>query len=222
MKQTAHKGHTSKHAGTAKHTQGKGKHHPAKAHKAQTHHHAAQKQHAHTAAKGPKVAKPRKLAGGAGVLADVACCPVLALATSLRLSGGVCGADDVLALYGRLTNDADAGAPILAALEAAAEYGLAGVRPLWFGERPLDHLPLPFGQRLGRVEDPDLGEVDHGLSEGAAIGERLVHGLILGMELPGPHAVLAETGRWWSWGQPFLPAAFPGAVVEEAWAVVWP
>jgi hypothetical protein len=46
--------------------------------------------------------------------------------------------------------------------------------------------------------------------------------LILGLELPGAHAVLAESGRWWSWSQPWPPAAFPDAVIEEAWAVTWP
>ena len=46
-------------------------------------------------------------------------------------------------------------------------------------------------------------------------------GLILGVDLPGPHAVLADGGWWWSWGEPYDPAAFPDAVIEEAWAVTW-
>lgn len=45
--------------------------------------------------------------------------------------------------------------------------------------------------------------------------------LILGVDLPGPHTVLADAGRWWSWGDPYDPAAFPDAVAEEAWAVSW-
>jgi hypothetical protein len=46
--------------------------------------------------------------------------------------------------------------------------------------------------------------------------------VLLGLELPeGPHAVLGDGARWWSWGQPHDPAEFPGAVIEEAWAVQW-
>jgi hypothetical protein len=46
--------------------------------------------------------------------------------------------------------------------------------------------------------------------------------LILGVSLPGPHAVLTiPGGAWWSWGEPRDPADFPDAVVEEAWQVTW-
>lgn len=136
MKQTAHKGTTAKHAGTHKHTQGKGKHHPAKAKKAQTHHHAAKKQHAHTAAKGPTVAKPRKLS-----LGDVSCCAADALAWSLRLAGWPVADADILALYKLTADYPDAGASILATLDAAYLFGLAGVRPLSFARADLDEAP---------------------------------------------------------------------------------
>jgi hypothetical protein len=44
--------------------------------------------------------------------------------------------------------------------------------------------------------------------------------VILGLQLPeGAHTVCAEPRGWWSWGGLW---EFPGAVVEEAWAVVWP
>lgn len=47
-------------------------------------------------------------------------------------------------------------------------------------------------------------------------------GLILGADLPGPHAVLTVPGGWWwSWGDLYDPAVFPDAVIEEAWAVTW-
>lgn len=46
-------------------------------------------------------------------------------------------------------------------------------------------------------------------------------GLILGIDLPGPHAVLTVPGGWWSWGDLYHPAVFPDAVIEEAWAVTW-
>ena len=48
--------------------------------------------------------------------------------------------------------------------------------------------------------------------------------VILGLDLPGgePHAVaVGPDGTWWSWGQPFDPAQWPGLAVEEAWAVTW-
>ena len=43
--------------------------------------------------------------------------------------------------------------------------------------------------------------------------------LILGVDLPGPHAVLATADGWWSWGELYCPCEFPDAVIEEAWAV---
>ena len=44
-------------------------------------------------------------------------------------------------------------------------------------------------------------------------------GLILGVDLPGPHAVLVTADGWWSWGQLWCPCEFPDAVVEEAWVI---
>jgi hypothetical protein len=43
--------------------------------------------------------------------------------------------------------------------------------------------------------------------------------LILGLELPGPHAVLATADGWWSWGELHCPCEFPDAVIEEAWVI---
>lgn len=49
-----------------------------------------------------------------------------------------------------------------------------------------------------------------------------VPGLILGLDLPGPHAVVTAPGGWWqSWCGLYDPADFPDAVIEEAWAVTW-
>jgi hypothetical protein len=46
--------------------------------------------------------------------------------------------------------------------------------------------------------------------------------VLLGLALPaGPHAVACDGARWWSWGEPYDPADFPGAVIEEAWVVTW-
>jgi hypothetical protein len=39
---------------------------------------------------------------------------------------------------------------------------------------------------------------------------------------PMPHAVtVAPDGTWWSWGEPYSPEDFPGAVIDQAWAVAW-
>ena len=46
-------------------------------------------------------------------------------------------------------------------------------------------------------------------------------GLILGVDLPGPHTVTVDAdGQWLTWGEVLPP--FPGAVVEEAWEIRWP
>ena len=47
-------------------------------------------------------------------------------------------------------------------------------------------------------------------------------GLVLGVDLPGPHAVLTVPGGWWSWGDLYDPADFPDAVIEEGWEITWP
>ena len=123
----------------------------------------------------------------------VACCAAEALAASLRLTGWPVTDRDVLALYELTAGDENEGASILATLEAAAEHGLAGVRPLTWecvnDAYNISAFPTP---------------------------------LILGADLPGPHALCDDGTAWWSWGEPYDPAAFPGAVVEEAWEVWWP
>jgi len=74
-----------------------------------------------------KTAHARALSPGA-----LACCTAEALAVSARLAGHPVSDAEVINLY-RLTAGApDEGAPILATLEAAAEFGLAGVRPASF------------------------------------------------------------------------------------------
>jgi hypothetical protein len=149
-------------------------------------HHATAVKAAKTRAANAKKAKAhprRKLALAEGV----ACCSAEALAASLRLAGHAVTDADVLALYWHTARDEDAGAPILATLEAAGEYGLAGVRPVSF-----------------RVAEP---------------GD---WGLILGLTLPAPHAVLDTGAGWMSWGEPWPAWAFPDAAIEEAWEVTWP
>lgn len=133
------------------------------------------------------VAHTKKL--GLSLGEGVACCTAEALAASLRLAGGRVGDDDVLELHWRAGGGTDTGVTILAALEAASVYGLAGYRPL--------------GSPVSRSYVSDFP------------------GLVLGLELPGPHAVLAGGARWWSWGKRYDPSAFPHARIEEAWAVSW-
>jgi len=43
--------------------------------------------------------------------------------------------------------------------------------------------------------------------------------VIFGVDLPGAHAVADDGLGWWSWGERHDP--WPGAVIEEAWAVTW-
>lgn len=138
-----------------------------------------------TSKKPSKAKTVRKLALGEGV----ACCAAEAVAASLRLAGRPVTDADVLALYFYTARDPDAGATILATLEAAAEYGLAGCQ-------------------LARFAPADLAS-------------DLASGVLLGLELAGPHAVLDDGLAWWSWGEPYSPAAWPDAVIEEAWTVEW-
>ena len=160
--------------------------------------------------------KTKKKTGLALAPGDVSCCAAQALAASLRLALGVAVHDeDVLALYWRTAADPDEGASILATLEVAAEFGIAGVRLASF--RPLhldDDVPLPAGQFYA----DGFGELDHALGRGCHDGS-----IILGLDLPaGPHAVSsAPDGPWWSWGEPYSPEHFAGAVIEDAWAVTW-
>lgn len=196
MKKTAAGGKTRKHAGTSKHR------HTVKHHAAHTRARATAHGHkVHTKATHPHHAKARGLAPG-GMLA---CCAAEAVAMSLRLAGGSVSAADVEALFWLAGGDEDDGAPILAALEAASAFGLGGFRPVSFEE------VMPRGHdRRSRLQPstPDL------LRETRA-------GLILGADLPGPHALFDDGRFWWSWGKRCDPADFPGAVIEEAWAVTW-
>lgn len=135
---------------------------------------------------------------------DVACCAAQALAASLRLALGAAVHDeDVLALYWRTAGDPDEGASVLATLEAGREYGLAGWQTGTFSR-------LPWQPRNG------VGE------QGKVFGPPPTP-VILDLTLPeGPHAVVAALdGTWWSWGEPYSVADFPGAVLEDAWAVTW-
>jgi hypothetical protein len=86
-----------------------------------------------------KHAKAAKLARrGLSPAQAAACCPAEALAASLRLSGWPVSDLDVLALHKHTAAVTDAGAFIPAVLDAACEYGLAGVRLASFAAVDLD------------------------------------------------------------------------------------
>jgi hypothetical protein len=223
VKSAATRALNKKHAGTAKH-KATPKHKPTAHKKAAT----AHKQTARRTALTAKAAHARALSVG-----DVSCCTADALAASLRLTGWTVTAADVLALY-RLTADcADQGASIVATLDAAYVFGLAGVRPVSFERAgPAEDLVTAEGGR----NHPELGVGEHlaepvaqllldGLSHGRnlALGSKSPsHGLILGVDLPGRHTVLASEGRWLTWGRWYDPSGWPDAVIEEGWWVRWP
>jgi hypothetical protein len=164
--------------------------------------HSAAVKAAKTRAANAKKAKHhtvRKLALGEGV----ACCSAEALAASLRLLGAVVTDEDVLALYWRTASDEDAGASILATLDAAARFGLAGCRPVFEEVMPPDCLrPI-----LLQLQEPDMS---------ARVSRA---GLVFGLDVPGPHAVLATPDGWWSWGELYEPWTDD---IGEAWEVTWP
>ncbi len=165
-------------------------------------------------AKKAKAHPRRQLALSEGV----ACCSAEALAASLRLTGWPVSDADVLALYWHTARDEHAGASILATLEAAAEYGLAGVHPVWSGPAEGGWDPLwragEGGRRLVEAGQGAAGQ------SGQHPGPEF-HGLILGLALPAPHAVLDTGSEWITWGQAQPAWAFPDAVIEEAWEVTW-
>ena len=140
--------------------------------------------------------KPRQWSPGW----DVACCSAQALGTLLGWDW-----DQVLALYWRTASDPDAGASILETLEAYGvdeqKYGRDRQIKADDLQIELDYLPWV------RPAQPDVATRRH-------------HGLILGVTLPEPHAIaVTPDDTWWSWGQPFNPAEWPGLVIEEAWCL---
>lgn len=235
MKKTAASAKTtSKHAGTSKHS-GTAKHAPLDAHQKHLEHlhllheeHLAHEAHIHAVATPPAHAKPRTLSMG-----DVGCCSAEALAASLRLAGMPVSDEDVLGLYWHTASNPDTGASIETTLEAAWRFGLGGVRPV-FEEltgvgawrrlvlkpqsqlKPLRPCPATAWDWL------DFARTFRDLPRYRAATSRQPAGMILGVELPGSHAVLATPEGWWSWGELHDPADFPDAAIEEAWAVIWP
>lgn len=175
------------------------KHAGTRKHAGTAKHHPAGKSTHHTPAKAQHaktahtVAKhpAHAKARGLPLAAGLACCSALAVAASLRAAGGAVDDDAIEALYWATASNPDAGASIWATLVTASERGLGGYRPVRF---------RPAGDR----------------------GRHASHlPAVLGLELPGPHAVFDDGRRWWSWGLPWPRWPFPRARVEEAWEVTW-
>jgi hypothetical protein len=165
-------------------------------------------------------------------------CAFEAVAASLRLAGARVHGDDVGELW-HLLGEPEA-VPVGEALAAAALFGLAGFRPgvvkqagelAAVGHAAVDQLLQEHV--LGHLAD-DIPEFVHGGQaaeyfhpvDAAQLeppvdflcGPVHVHGLILSVDVPGPHAVLATADGWWSWGELYDP--WP-CRVTGAWAVSW-
>jgi hypothetical protein len=140
-------------------------------------------------------------------------CGFEALAQSLRLAGQPVHGDEVAELW-ELAGAAEA-TSVEDALAAAARFGLAGCRPVQ--QRHVG--PVDTEALRGKVRVA-IGKCGIDLREHLIepVPDLSVHGLILQIDVPGPHAVLATVDGWWSWGELFSP--WP-ATIEAAWAVSW-
>jgi hypothetical protein len=206
-----HQGHTKKH--TKKHT---GQHQPPphrKGHKGP----AVTPGPLVVPVPSPQHHRKRGLALGEAV----PCCSAEALAASLRLAGWPVGEADVLALHEAAGGSRDAGVSIEAALETAARVGLAGCRPRSF--EPFDIEEVADGATTASTTAHQLGYPDPLLAGDRSHDHLWDRGcsLILGADLPGPHALTADDGGVWSWGEWHPWSCFAAAAAEEAWSVTW-
>ena len=196
---------------------------------------------AHLAATGKSVTVKAKAAVPAKATKAVAfgigdwlpVCGIEALAQSLRLAGQPVHGDEVAELWHLLGEPAE-GVPVGEALAAAALFGLAGCRPAWDVAAPgaegleswradeLFHVGVdrPGVELAAAFGAGAVGVVKLPVLDGPVVAERVArgHGLILRIDVPGPHAVLATADGWWSWGELYSP--WP-CRVEAAWAVSW-
>lgn len=116
-------------------------------------------------------------------------CSLEAVAMSLRLAGQPVGDDEVAWLW-ELAGRRWLSIPEAFAA-AVAEFGTTGA----------EVYPLPKARACSYVVSPRPSM------------------LILGVDWPGPHAVLATPDGWWSWGKLWEPWT---TAVSEAWEVTWP
>jgi hypothetical protein len=124
----------------------------------------------------------------------------------LAAAGGLnCCAAEAVATSLRLT-----GAPVTAADVLGLYYRAAGGADA--GASIWETLEAACRYGVGGVRP--VGFEPAGWDDPAAV--------ILGVDLPGDHAVVADSGQWWSWGTAWPLSAFPAATIEEAWAITWP
>lgn len=170
--------------------------------------------------KRPKRKKPvRKWSPGV----DVACCSAQAVGTLLGW-----GWPQVLDLYWRTADDPDAGATIEDTLAAACtDSDHAGFFPCNYVGQPVTdvaanlHAAWSYAGLVPSVDGLNGDAESFGEFFGAQSPINISHPLILGVDLPGQHAIaVTPDGTWWSWGEPFNPGDWPDMVIDEAWAVL--
>jgi hypothetical protein len=122
---------------------------------------------------------------------DLGCCVAEAVSASIRLSGFPAIDENILNLFWRAGGDPDSGIAIPDMLMTTSESELVSCQ-------------------LGKLIPLDPDATDP-----------MISNIILGLNLPSPHAVFATPDGWWSWGSLFSPYDFPDAVIEEAWEISW-
>jgi hypothetical protein len=181
------------------------------------------------AAKG--TAKHSAKRGLARIPGDAECCVLQAFAESLRHAGrGSVSDSELLAIHSYLAGGPRAALSIRAAAEALLAEGChhpaQGGEFGEFASAVAEQIPV-FAAVQVAASETGVQALQHAAGSGpsaemAAAFAAESHGLILGVDLPGPHAVfVAPDGTWWSWGEPFNPEDWPGLAVDEAWAVTW-
>jgi hypothetical protein len=124
----------------------------------------------------------------------------------LPAAGGVsCCAAEAVAQTLRLAGGSVSAADILALYYRTAGGPDSGAS-IW------ETLEAAYRWGLAGVKPLGYGPVGETVGDGA---------VILGVDLPGDHAVVADSGRWWSWGTAWPLSAFPAATVAEAWEISW-
>lgn len=200
---------TGKHHATAKHT-GSATRRSATAHK----------QKAMRTAAAVKAAHLRAWAPGS----DLALCTAAAFGETLRIATGrAVSHAELSGVYWLTAAHADAGASILATADVILASGLSGSFPLSVDPAPEAWRQI-LGQRCEACGSPDCSCPCSACDDSAARFDApgaIVHGLILGLDMPeGRHTVAVDpSGYVWSWGE--LYELTSEAVVEEAWAVTW-
>ena len=176
----------------SKHVHKASKHHKAKGKHHLTHHAKPVGAGAHPVhAVGAPAHHPKPRGFAIGDLLPV--CAFEAVAMSLRLAGQRVSDDDVAGLW-----------------ELHGELSIPDAIEVLGGKAGRDLNPhFPSSHRLTGL-----------LAERGARPSQLpaFPVLILGIDVPGPHAVLATADGWWSWGE--LHSPWP-CRIEEAWAVSW-